>query len=236
MGIDALAAMARKLGLGQTYDCGLSNLKRGLIPDPDWKRGRFNKPWMGGETILAGIGQGYVLTTPLQLAVMTARFATGTAVMPTFLRETRPNPAQPFGAIPGRPEWHAAIRKAMAAVVNEDGGTGSKAKPDDGAYQVAGKTGTSQVSRHSSEAAQLDLRWELRDHALFVSYAPVIKPRYAIATIIEHGGGGGATAAPLSRDILDLVMAKDPSAQPAWSPPSTDGSGRRAASSIGQKG
>jgi penicillin-binding protein 2 len=239
-GIDALAAMARKLGLGQTYDCGLANLKRGLIPDPDWKRGRFNKPWTGGETILAGIGQGYVLTTPLQLAVMTARFATGMAVTPTFVRPgetgmTRTMPAP----IPGRPEWHSAIRRAMAAVVNEDGGTGSKAQPESGTYLVAGKTGTSQVSRFSSETAQLDLRWELRDHALFVSYAPVIKPRYAIATIVEHGGGGGSTAAPLSRDILDLVMERDPTARPAWSAaPAAGGSdsGRRAEQSARPKG
>ncbi len=237
VGIHALAAMARKLGLGQVYDCGLANLKRGLIPDPDWKRGRFNKPWTGGETILAGIGQGYVLTTPLQLAVMTARLATGNTVTPTFVRSLESSMTRPIvQPIPGRPDWHQAIRRAMTAVVNEDGGTGSKARPESGDYTVAGKTGTSQVSRFSSETAQLDLRWELRDHALFVSYAPVIKPRYAIATIVEHGGGGGATAAPLSRDILDLVMAKDPLAQAAWTGPSAGTSGSRVAVPDGPRG
>jgi penicillin-binding protein 2 len=225
LGIEALAGMARKLGLGQIYDSGLANLKRGLIPDPDWKRARFNKAWNAGETVIAGIGQGYVLTTPLQLAVMTARFATGLAVEPTFVRDlsgaVRPTPP----SIPGRPEWLSAIRRSMHAVVNEDGGTGAKARPESNAYQVAGKTGTSQVSRFSSETAQLDLRWELRDHALFVAYAPSVKPRYAIATIVEHGGGGGATAAPLSREILDLVMERDPSGRPAWTGKSASGDG-----------
>lgn len=229
-GIEALASMARKLGFGQIYDSGLANLKRGLVPDPDWKRARFNKPWVGGETVLAGIGQGYVLTTPLQLAVMTARLATGLMVSPTFVRIPDAAPQPPPASIPGKPEWHAAIRRSMAAVVNEDGGTGSKAKPESGAYQVAGKTGTSQVSRFSSETPQLDLRWELRDHALFVSYAPTVKPKYAIATIVEHGGGGGATAAPLSRDILDLVIQRDPSNRPAWSGRPAEGDGRRRAS------
>jgi penicillin-binding protein 2 len=233
VGIEALAAMARKLGFGQIYDCGLANLKRGLIPDPDWKRARFNKPWVGGETVLAGIGQGYVLTTPLQLAVMTARLATGLSITPTFIRPpdgAAPQPLQNLAPLPGRPEWHAAIRRAMAAVVNEDGGTGSKARVDGNPYLVAGKTGTSQVSRFSSETAQLDLRWELRDHALFVAYAPVVKPKYAIATIVEHGGGGGSTAAPLSREILDLVMQRDPSSRAVWSGKTVESDGRRRAS------
>lgn len=209
LGIEALGAMARKLGFGQIFDCGIANQKRGLVPNPAWKRTRFNKPWLGGETILVGIGQGYLLATPLQLAVMTSRLATGLAVSPTLIRRhDAPTPAPP--PIPGQPEWHTAIRRSMVAVVHEDGGTGSKARLDDGSV-IAGKTGTSQVSRFSSETSQLDLRWELRDHALFVCYAPAAKPRYAVATIVEHGGGGGAVAAPLTKEILELVLARDPS-------------------------
>jgi penicillin-binding protein 2 len=206
-GIEAIAAMARKLGLGQVYDAGFAGLKRGVIPDPDWKRGRFGRGWLGGETILTGIGQGYTLTTPLQLAVMTARLASGRRVMPTFVKRAESLTPPPLDV---RPEWVAAMRRGMVAVCNEGGGTGHNAQPENGDYVVAGKTGTSQVSRHSSESAQSELRWELRDHALFVSFAPADKPKYAMATVVEHGGGGGATAAPLARDIMDLVMARDP--------------------------
>ncbi len=208
-GIDAIAATARKLGLGQLYDCGLANLKSGLVPDPDWKRGRFNKSWYAGETLIAGIGQGYVLATPLQLAVMTARVAAGRAVTPTFVK---PNPDEPLLAVPElalKAEHLAAVRRGLVAVVNEDGGTGSRAQPDDDSIKVAGKTGTSQVSRHSTEAGQSELAYELRDHALFVCYFPANAPRYAIATVVEHGGGGGATAAPLARDMIEAVMERE---------------------------
>ena len=215
-GIDALAAMARKLGFGQVYDCGLAGLKRGLVPDPDWKRGRFGKAWVGGETILAGIGQGFVLTTPLQLTVMMARIGSGRMVTPTFVRRGPDEPVPVFAPIAGRPEWISAIRRGLTSVVNDDGGTGAKARPEEGSFVVAGKTGTSQVGRASSETAQLDLPWELRDHALFVSYAPAAKPRYAVTVVVEHGGGGGATAAPLAREILEKTMARDPIAKPAW--------------------
>jgi penicillin-binding protein 2 len=123
----------------------------------------------------------------------------------------------------------------MAAVVNEGGGTGSKAKPEDGSFTVAGKTGTSQVGRASSETAQLDLRWELRDHALFVCYAPIDKPRYAVSVIVEHGGGGGATAAPLARDILEKVIDRDPLAKAAWPGVSPGSSVRRAAATDAKR-
>lgn len=217
IGIEAIASMARKLGLGQIYDSGIAGLKRGIIPDPEWKRGRFGKGWLGGETILTGIGQGYTLTTPLQLAVMTARLASGRQVTPTFVK--RAGDAAPRSPMPlaVKPEFLNAMRRGMTAVVNEANGTGSKAQPESGGYVVAGKTGTSQVSRHSSETAQEDLRWELRDHALFVSYAPAAKPKYAMATVIEHGGGGGSVAAPLSRTIMDLVMERDPAGKSSLS-------------------
>ena len=216
LGIAHLASMARRLGFGHAHDCGIAHVKPGLVPDPDWKRARFNRPWLGGETVLAGIGQGYVLATPLQLAVMTARLATGRAVVPTLVR--RPKELQLLApAMALRPEWLAAIRRGMIAVVNEDGGTGYRAKPSGEGYTLAGKTGTSQVGRASqSETSQSEIEWLQRDHALFVAYVPADRPRYAVAAIVEHGGGGGATAAPLVRDIVEDVMARDPSGRPAW--------------------
>ena len=229
-GIEAIAAMARRLGLGQTFDCGLPLQRIGVIPDPDWKRIRFGQSWLGGETILAGIGQGYVSTTPLQLAVMTARLATGRAVQPALVRP-------PVGiAIPEapslglRPEWVEAIRRAMFAVVNEEGGTGGLARFEEGTARLSGKTGTSQVTRASSERSQSELKWEERDHALFVAFAPSAKPRYAIAAVIEHAGSGGQTAAPLVRDVMADLLAQDPTSRPAYTGAPGEGpvkSGRR---------
>ncbi len=214
LGITALAQMARRLGCGQTYDCGIAGQRAGIIPDPDWKRGRFNQSWLGGETILASIGQGYVTTTPLQLAVMTARIATGRAITPTLVRRTGADRVPP-PSLNIKPEWLTAVRRGMIAVVNEDGGTGYRAKPND--VTIAGKTGTSQVGRASaSETSQSEINWLQRDHALFVAYLPAAAPRYAVAAIIEHGGGGGATAAPLVRDIIEDLMARDPASRPAW--------------------
>ena len=212
-GIDAIAAMGRRLGLGQIYDNGLSQQKAGIMPTADWKQGRFSKPWLGGETLLAGIGQGYVLSTPMQLATMTARLASGRAIEPQLVRPEPGVPPRVFPLLGLKPQFLDAVRRGMSAVVNEDGGTGSAAKLETG-ETVAGKTGTSQVSRLSADR-QGELPWEQRDHALFVAYVPADKPRYAISVIIEHGGGG-ATAAPIARDLLAAVLARDPIAKPAY--------------------
>jgi penicillin-binding protein 2 len=210
LGIEALADTARMLGLGQTYACGLVQQKAGLVPDPDWKRGRWNAGWLGGETVLTGIGQGYMLSTPLQLAVMTARIASGKIVEPTLVKRDAASPLPVFESLALQGAHLEAVRKGMIAVVNEDGGTGSKAVLGDNRPVVAGKTGTSQISRASSERAQADLTWEQRDHALFVAYVPADAPRYAFAAIVEHGGGGGTTAAPLVRDVMNMVLELDP--------------------------
>ena len=210
LGIEALAETARMLGLGQTYACGLVQQKAGLVPDPDWKRGRWNAGWLGGETVLAGIGQGYMLSTPLQLAVMTARIASGKIVEPTLVKRDAATPLPVFESLALQDAHLKAVRKAMIAVVNEDGGTGSKAALGGDRPVVAGKTGTSQISRASSENPQADLLWEQRDHALFVAYVPADAPRYAFAAIVEHGGGGGSTAAPLVRDVMNMVLELDP--------------------------
>ena len=206
VGIDAIARMGRKLGLGQAYaDAGIGQQKSGLLPTPAWKLGRHRKPWLGGETILAAIGQGYVLTTPLQLSVMVARIASGRAVSPTLVRQD-PGVVHPLAPLLDiNPKHLEAVRRGMAAVVNEDGGTGHNARLEDRKIQVAGKTGTAQVTRRSSDRDR-ELAWEEKDHALFVAFFPVVQPRYAVAAIVEHGGGGGATAAPLVRDVIEMLL------------------------------
>lgn len=216
-GIDAIARMARRFGLGQIYDCGLAHQRAGVVPDPEWKQTRFGRPWLGGETILAGIGQGYVSATPLQLAVMMARIASGRAVDPVLVRPAhRVQPPTPE-PLPIKAEWMEAIRKSLVAVVNDESGTGGNARIEDSPHKLAGKTGTSQVSRASSERSQSELAWEQRDHALFVAFAPVGNPKYAVAAIVEHGGGGGQTAAPLVRDVMEDLLERDPIAMPAFS-------------------
>lgn len=224
IGIERIAAMARLLGLGETYACGLPLQKAGLIPDADWKRLALNQAWFGGETILASIGQGYVLSTPLQLAVMTARIASGRRVEPTIVRRADSEPEVEAPALGLDEAWLAEIRKAMVAVVH-GGGTGGSAALRSAGVRLAGKTGTSQVKRISTEEREqgiirnADREYELRDHSLFVGYtadAPAGTPRYAAAAVVEHGGGGSEAAGPLVRDVLDLVLGFQPMKDPGF--------------------
>jgi penicillin-binding protein 2 len=209
LGVDRIAAMAKTLGLGQTYACGLGGQKDGLIPTTGWKLAAKGERWLRGETILAGIGQGYVLTTPLQLAVMTARLATGRAVVPSLIRvEGGQRPAGPiFPPLAIGGEWLDVVRRAMIGAVHAPDGTGGNAALDSGEVLIAGKTGTSQVWSSAREAAPREDRYELRDHALFVSFFPAHTPRFAVSLVVEHGGSGGQTAAPLVRDIARMVLA-----------------------------
>ncbi len=171
--------------------------------------------WLPGETLVAGIGQGYVLTTPLQLAVMTARIANGTqAVVPRLVRELPPLPGQQPRQRPAFEKLHInaahirLVHEGMDAVVNAGNGTAKSAAIRDPDWLMAGKTGTSQVrqitraERETGVIKNEQLPWEKRDHALFIGYAPVDAPRYAVAVIVEHGGGGSKVAAPIARDIL----------------------------------
>ncbi len=215
LGIRRIADMARRFGLGQSYDAGIEPIKSGLIPDPEWKRGRFGKEWYGGETLLAGIGQGYVLSTPLQLAVMTARLASGREILPTLVRP-RVDGVTQAKALKINKGHLAAVQKAMSAVVNEGGGTGKEARLNDQRLQIYGKTGTSQVARISSSVGRDQLPWRLRDHALFVGYVVDSAPRYAVAAVVEHGGSGGKVAAPLVRDIIADTVAIDAAARPVF--------------------
>mgnify|MGYP000849806319 CR=1 FL=1 len=236
LGIDAIADTARLLGLGQVFNCGLPQQKAGLVADPDWKRGRWNASWLGGETVLAGIGQGYMLASPLQLAVMTARVATGKAIDPTIILPSEQVPKVEFADLGLLEERLAVVRAGLKAVVNEEGGTGKNAQLGEGKPLVAGKTGTSQINQASADTPQDDLPWSSRDHALFVAYVPADAPRYAVSAIIEHGGGGGAMAAPLVKDVIEALLDIDPMrnrtmdgqpsdtrAQPAASAPEREG-------------
>lgn len=219
LGIDAIADMARMMGFGQVYNCGLPQQKAGLVADPDWKRGRWNKSWYAGETVLAGIGQGYMLATPLQLAIMMARVATNRTVEPTIIKYSNSAPGKRFPELGLEEDKIARVRRGLKAVVNEEGGTGKNAILGDGRPLVAGKTGTSQTKRLGAERKQDDLPWRDRDHALFVAYVPADAPRYAVAAVVEHGGGGGAVAAPLVRDVIEAVL--DTEVQRAGTPANT---------------
>lgn len=229
--INVLADAARKLGLGQTFELGIPGQKAGVIPDRDWKRTYFagrpeNQSWFQGETLSVIIGQGYVTSTPLQLAVMAARIATGREVRPRIVRVwgDRELPAADAPPIDIDPAYFEVARAGMDAVVNEPGGTAGRARLEDPAWRMAGKTGTSQVYQITAEERARGLTdpeklpWSRRDHALFVCYAPIENPRYACAVIVEHGIGGARMAAPKAKEIMQAVTAKDPSSRPAYDP------------------
>jgi penicillin-binding protein 2 len=213
-GIERIAAMAERLGLGRKLGIDLPGERGGLVPTPKWKRGAMDAAWQGGETVITGIGQGYLLVTPLQLAVMTARLVNGGfAVTPRLTGavsrrqgEAPPTPAYPSLEIPAR--HLELVRSAMSDVMNSPFGTARRSHIEKPEWAMGGKTGTVQVrritkaERDTGVLKDKDLPWELRDHALFVGFAPVSNPRYAVSVVVEHGGGGSTTAAPIARDIL----------------------------------
>ena len=214
IGIDNIAHTARKFGLGETFDVGLDGQNTGLIPDKEWKKKRYNKNWFVGETAIAAIGQGYVLSTPLQLAVMTARIANGgKAVVPhiaTVNKNGEPHITD-FPDMDIEKEHLDIVKKGMYQVVNHYRGTAKESQTD--IWTMAGKTGTSQVrtismqerSRKQGVTKNEDLEWKYRDHSLFVGYAPYRKPRYAVSCVVEHGGSGSKAAAPLVRNVFDKI-------------------------------
>ncbi|MEM1313212.1 MAG: penicillin-binding protein 2 [Pseudomonadota bacterium] len=210
VGIDAISDMARRLGLGVKHPLPLPAIREGLAPTREWKRRVHEESWHVGDTFNAGIGQGFVLSSPLQLAVMTARLASGRAVSPRLVRSRAgrplPDPQAPPLDINGT--HLRLIRESMLEVMHGRRGTARRSRIYDDANRMAGKTGTSQVRRiTTAERAQgvfrnEDLPWERRDHALYVGFAPYEDPRYAISVIVEHGGGGSSAAAPVARDIM----------------------------------
>jgi penicillin-binding protein 2 len=215
VGIDRIAEMGRKLGLGQRFDLPMSAVTEGNMPDKAWKLERHKAEWRIGDTINASIGQGYVLTSPLQLAVMTARIATGRSVTPRLVRMINDQevPIPESAPIGLTPDMLLAVQKGMHDVVNAERGTAKSSRIVDASMTFAGKTGTSQVrnisaaERAAGVISNDDLPWNRRDHALFVGFAPYDNPRYAVSVVVEHGGGGSTAAAPIARDIILRAMS-----------------------------
>ena len=217
VGVDGIAAMAKRFGLGDTLGLDIPGEQPGLVPTSQWKREALGESWQRGETLVIGIGQGFMLTTPLQLAIMTARMCNGgRAVKPWFVRDSR-EPLPEAGSIGVSKVNLDHALKGMTMVVNAQRGTAHRHRLTMPDVQMGGKTGTSQVRRitRAERAAGLHKRkdrpWEHRHHALFVCYAPTTAPRYAISVIVEHGQSGSAAAAPIARDIMTKVLELDPS-------------------------
>ena len=210
VGIDKIAQMGRSLGLGIKHDLPMSAIATGNMPDKAWKTRVHNSDWRIGDTINASIGQGYVLTSPLQLAVMTARIATGKQVAPRLIKSVAGAevPLAPATDLGIAAEKLAAVQRGMFAVMNSPTGTAKSSRVTDAALAMCGKTGTAQVrnisaaERETGVVRNENLPWAQRDHALFVGYAPADAPRYAVAVVVEHGGGGSTAAAPIARDAL----------------------------------
>ncbi|MGO4907607.1 penicillin-binding protein 2 [Pseudorhodobacter sp. W20_MBD10_FR17] len=215
VGIDKIAEMGRKLGLGERHDIPMSAITDGLMPDKAWKQERYKREWVIGDTVNASIGQGFVLASPLQLAVMTARIASGRAVSPRLIHSISgvAQPEDPGASLGLDASMLNAVRQGMYAVSNSQRGTGYSARIEDKALRMAGKSGTSQVrnistaERASGVISNNNLPWIRRDHALFVGFAPFDAPRYAAAVVVEHGGGGSTVAGPIVRDALLRAMS-----------------------------
>ncbi|WP_316347933.1 penicillin-binding protein 2 [Desulfuromonas acetoxidans] len=223
LGIERMSTMARELGLGRSFDLPLDNEKAGLIPDKTWKRNRYGASWYKGETVIAAIGQGYVLATPLQLAVMTATIANGgTLYQPQLVRriadysgrtlkENEPVVLHQAGI---KNQTLKPVKKGMEQVVNHPRGTGKSSWLAD--VTIAAKTGTAQVVKiqedpeSGEKQSPEEVAYRLRDHALFVAYAPAEDPQIAIAVIVEHGQHGGSAAGPIARKIFENYFKISP--------------------------
>lgn len=200
VGFDVVADFARTVGMGQEFDLPVASQFFGTVPDPAWKLRKYDSAWQNYDTVNASIGQGYYLASPLQLAVMSARLATGNIVIPRMIRKTG---HPPFQSMNFEPDRIAYIRQAMSDVVNGPGTAGRARLPLEN-IKMAGKTGTAQVVSLSVSNGKSG-PWKYRDHGLFVFFAPVDNPRYAGAVVIEHGGGSGA-AYPVARDVMTFLF------------------------------
>ena len=239
LGIDRLSATAKKFGLGDKVLQNYSEEKKGTVPDTKWKIRELGKNWYIGETLHSGIGQGYFLTTPLQLCLMTAQIANGgfkiepkilidkdskVSNLEKFLNHKNSTPGNVmstddrifnFGLQPlfRNQENINLIKDAMFAATNEPGGTSYRSRLNKKEFKFAGKTGSSQIKRFTSEQREAEVKQENiayleRDHAWFVAFAPVSDPRYAISVLVEHGGSGSKAAAPLASKIIKKVLER----------------------------
>ncbi|MGI9388701.1 MAG: penicillin-binding protein 2, partial [Boseongicola sp.] len=216
-GIERLAGLCGEFGLGEKYNLPLSAVREGIVPSPKWKAQARGERWNPGETLNTAIGQGDVLASPLQLAVMVARIASGMAVVPRLVKSVNgvEVPVAESAALEVPTSHLRMIREAMHNVSNGRRGTARRSRIVADGMQMAGKTGTSQVrnitaaERARGVTRNSQLPWDRRDHGLFVAYAPFDKPKYAIAVVVEHGGGGSSAAAPPARDILLYALYGD---------------------------
>ena len=239
LGIDRLAATAEKFGLGKKVLNNYYEEKAGVVPNTKWKIKEIGKNWYIGETLHSGIGQGYFLTTPLQLSLMTAQIANGGfKIKPRILLDKKDevsnlqkylnhktltpgnitptdNQVYNFNLKPlfRNQENINFVKDAMFAATNESGGTSYRSRIKDKKYMFAGKTGSSQIKRFTSEQREAEVKQENityleRDHAWFVAFAPVSDPQYAISVLVEHGGSGSKAAAPLASKIIKKVLER----------------------------
>jgi len=215
LGVDKLSETAKKFGLGKEVFGDLFSIeKKGLVPNTQWKKNALGQGWLLGETIITGIGQGYIQTTPIQLCLMTAQIANGGyKIYPKIVVDNSNNvpPIDKFTPLYSNSKNIKIVQDAMFASTNEVRGTSYKSRIDDPKYQFAGKTGTAQVKKITERDRELDLKtfeipYEERDHALYVAYGPYKNPRYALSVIVEHGGSGSATAAPMATKLFKLII------------------------------
>lgn len=233
IGIERLSETAKRFGFGHRWEIGLTGGSSGVMPNDAWKRANRGEPWFEGETLNVGIGQGQVSATPLQLAIMTAKIATeGQFSKPQLIGVGPQAETQGPDGSPVDPEILKRMKAAMYGVTSEGGGTALRSGDLGlGGPRLAGKTGTSQVRRISKQERLTgvlggdQIARELRDHALFVAYAPHDNPQYAISVIVEHGEGGSSTAAPIARDIMAFAIRSESRGPGILAPSATAGGG-----------
>ena len=213
LGVDKLSETADKFGLGQrVFDDLFFNEKKGLVPNTEWKRNALGKGWLLGETIITGIGQGYIQTTPIQLCLMTAQIANGGyKIYPKITTDQNNNEFDKFEPLFKNQRNIKIVQRSIYSSTNEVMGTSYSSRINDPKYRFAGKTGTAQVKRITEEERELELKtseipYEQRDHALYVAFGPYENPRYAMSIVIEHGGSGSSTAAPIAKKLFKLVI------------------------------
>ena len=213
LGVDRLSVTAKKFGLGQkVFKDVFDNEKNGLVPNTEWKKNALGRNWVLGETIITGIGQGFIQTTPIQLCLMTAQIANGGyKIYPKIVANDDNQYADKFTPLYKKSRNIKIVQDAMFSSTNEVRGTSYRSRLDDPKYRFAGKTGTSQVKKITERDRELDLKtfeipYEERDHALFVAFGPYKSPRYALSIIIEHGGSGGTVAAPLAKELFKMIV------------------------------
>ncbi len=219
LGVDRLSETAKKFGLGDKVFGNLFNIeKKGLIPSTTWKKNALGKGWLLGETMITGIGQGYIQTTPIQLCLMTAQIANGgykiyPKIIATDKKELEPN--DKYKPLYKNSKNIRIVQDAMFGSTNEVMGTSYRSRIDNLKYQFAGKTGTSQVKKITEKDRELDLKtfqipYEERDHALYIAFGPYKDPRYALSILVEHGGNGSTTAAPMAKKLFKLIIDRHP--------------------------